>query len=73
LIYSAFHKLKTPTIAVLTFIYPAVAVLSDIVFYGRRLDLNQVLGMALILLANLGSAQGWTLGVAWLRRPKLSS
>lgn len=61
LIYSAFHKLNTQTIAVLTFVYPAVALLSDVVFYGNRPSVSELVGIALILTANLASAQKWTL------------
>ncbi|MVF14800.1 EamA family transporter [Ketobacter sp. MCCC 1A13808] len=55
--YSAYQKLSTPTIAVLTFIYPAVAILVDYVFYGKALSVIQFLGVSLIMLSSFGASQ----------------
>lgn len=49
LMYAAFQRLRADTIATLSFIYPLVAVLVDLMFFGTRLTPLQVLGMLLIL------------------------
>jgi drug/metabolite transporter (DMT)-like permease len=49
LMYAAFQRLRADMIATLSFIYPVVAVLVDLVFFGSRPAPLQVLGMALIL------------------------
>lgn len=49
LMYAAFQRLRADMIATLSFIYPVVAVLVDLVFFGTRLAPLQVLGMGLIL------------------------
>lgn len=49
LMYAAFQRLRADMIATLSFIYPAVAVLVDLVFFGTRLAPLQVLGLLLIL------------------------
>ncbi|EDP63291.1 Putative 10 TMS drug/metabolite exporter, DME family, DMT super family protein [alpha proteobacterium BAL199] len=60
LIYGALPGLATPVIAVLTFLYPASAVLVDAAVYGRLIDLGQALGLTLIVLASLGVTLGWS-------------
>ena len=62
LMYSAFQKLPTATIAVLSFIYPAVAIVIDFVVYGTRISPLQLLGVALIVIASLGNSLNWRLG-----------
>ncbi|MET9855160.1 DMT family transporter [Streptomyces sp. NPDC006450] len=61
LMYSAYQKLPTAKIAVLAFIYPAVAMLADWAVYGHRISLLQALGIPLIVGASLGVNLGWKL------------
>lgn len=49
LMYSSYQKLQTPTIAVLTFIYPAVAIVVDFIFYDTSLSVLQMIGVGLIM------------------------
>lgn len=59
LMYGAFQRLRADAVATLSFIYPAVAVLSDLLVFDTRLSPLQWLGMGLILasmLANQRSA-----------------
>lgn len=69
LVYGALPVLATPTIAALTFLYPASAVLVDAAVYGRVPDPGQAAGLALIVLAGAGSALGWGWPVLGRRRP----
>ncbi|MFF3889193.1 DMT family transporter [Streptomyces sp. NPDC001914] len=62
LMYSSYQKLPTSKIAVLAFIYPAVAMLCDWSVYGHRISLLQALGIPLIVAASLGINLGWKLG-----------
>ncbi len=59
LMYSAIQKLPTTSTAALSFIYPAVAILLDLVVYGHRMDATQVAGVALIFLAAAGVSLNW--------------
>ncbi|PJM91212.1 DMT family transporter [Achromobacter ruhlandii] len=59
LMYSAIQKLPTTSTAALSFIYPAVAILLDLVVYGHRMDATQVLGVAMIFLAAAGVSLNW--------------
>jgi len=59
LLYAAIQNLPTPRIAVLSFIYPAVALAVDHAFYGQQLGAWQWLGIGLIALGNLGVNLGW--------------
>lgn len=61
LMYSAFQKLPTPTIAVLSFIYPAVAIVVDYLFYAQDLSARQFIGIALILTGSAAVNLGWRL------------
>ncbi|UDF31763.1 UNVERIFIED_ORG: DMT family transporter (plasmid) [Roseateles sp. XES5] len=61
LMYSAYPRLTTPLIGVLTFIYPLVAILIDWFFYGHPLGLVQSTGMILIAFGTLGVRLGWQL------------
>lgn len=63
LLYSAIQSLPTARVAVLSFIYPAVALGVDHLFYAQQLGLAQWLGIALITLGNLGVS----LGLRWRR------
>jgi len=51
LMYSAWQRLKTPMIAVMAFIYPAVAILVDYLAYGQVLSITQSIGIGLIVIA----------------------
>jgi len=62
LMYSSYQKLPTPKIAVLAFVYPAVAMLMDWAVYGHSVSLLQALGIPLIVAASLGSNLGWSFG-----------
>ena len=68
LLYSALQKLPTPVIAVLSFTYPAVAILVDYLAYGRDLSLNQWTGIGLILMGSAGVNLKWRLGLSRPRR-----
>jgi drug/metabolite transporter (DMT)-like permease len=70
LLYSALQKLPTPVIAVLSFTYPAVAILVDYLAYGRDLSLSQWSGIGLILMGSAGVNLKWRLG---LSRPHRSA
>ncbi len=59
LIYGALPKMKTTSIAVLTFIYPAAAVGFDYLVYGHLLGVVQLGGLTLIVLAGLGVNLNW--------------
>lgn len=60
LLYGAIQKLPTHIIGALSFIYPAVAVLVDMLAFGQVLRPVQFLGGALILLAAAASTLGWS-------------
>lgn len=62
LMYSSYQKLPTSKIAVLAFVYPAVAMLMDWAVYGHSVSLLQALGIPLIVAASLGINLGWTIG-----------
>ncbi|MFJ3235509.1 DMT family transporter [Streptomyces sp. NPDC086787] len=53
LMYAAYARLATAKIAVLAFVYPAVAMLMDWAVYGHRIGLVQALGVPLIVTASL--------------------
>jgi drug/metabolite transporter (DMT)-like permease len=53
LMYAAYAQLPTAKIAVLAFVYPAVAMLVDWAVYGHHIGLVQTLGVPLIVLASL--------------------
>ena len=59
LLYSAIQKLPTPIISSLSFIYPVVAIVVDNRVFGHSLNLVQLFGGALILLAAAGNNLGW--------------
>lgn len=66
LLYSALPLLPGAMIAVLLFIYPAVALLVDYLVYGHAIDLVQIGGLLLIACGTLG------MGGALPRRPRTS-
>jgi drug/metabolite transporter (DMT)-like permease len=59
LLYSGIQKLSVGPIAVLSFIYPVVAIIVDYVFYGQNLTAGQIAGIALILLGSAGVNLNW--------------
>jgi drug/metabolite transporter (DMT)-like permease len=63
LLYSAIQKLSTSRVAVLSFIYPAVAIMVDYGVYGHDLSPAQWAGMALILAGSAGVNLKWRLGL----------
>jgi drug/metabolite transporter (DMT)-like permease len=58
LLYGAFKKAATSSIAVLSFIYPLVAVIVDFVAYGRILSYAQLSGGVLIVMAAAAYSAG---------------
>lgn len=53
LMYAAYARLATSKIAVLAFVYPAVAMVMDWAVYGHHIGLVQALGVPLIVTASL--------------------
>ncbi|RJT41045.1 DMT family transporter [Mesorhizobium waimense] len=70
LMYGAIQKLPTQLQGSLSFIYPVVAILVDVVAFGHRLHPAQIIGAAAILIAAAGMNLGWTL---WKSKPPLES
>lgn len=60
LLYSAVQKLPTSVIGALSFVYPVVAILVDLLAFGHRLQPSQLAGTAAILLGAAGITLGWT-------------
>ncbi|CCV04797.1 conserved membrane hypothetical protein [Mesorhizobium metallidurans STM 2683] len=61
LMYGAIQKLPTHLQGSLSFIYPVVAILVDVVAFGHRLHPAQIVGAAAILIAAAGMNLGWSL------------
>jgi drug/metabolite transporter (DMT)-like permease len=61
LMYGAIQKLPTHLQGSLSFIYPVVAILVDVIAFGHRLHPAQLVGAAAILIAAAGMNLGWTL------------
>jgi drug/metabolite transporter (DMT)-like permease len=59
LMYSAVQKLPTHLQGSLTFLYPVVAILVDVIAFDHRLSLGQIAGAAAILLGAAGMNLGW--------------
>ena len=57
LMYSAFQKLPTPVIAVMSFIYPVVAIAVDYIFYDQSLSIAQFVGIGLIMFGSFAVNQ----------------
>ncbi|AIR99851.1 DMT family transporter [Streptomyces glaucescens] len=70
LMYAAYAQLPTAKIAVLAFVYPAVAMVADWAVYGHHIGLVQALGVPLIVLASLRVTLGRTAGPA---RPRAAA
>lgn len=64
--YSAYQRLPSYSIAVLSFIYPIVTIVTDYIFYGFLFNWIQLIGVVLIFAATLGVNLGWRI------LPKLS-
>jgi drug/metabolite transporter (DMT)-like permease len=58
LMYAAFQRLPPNMIAALSFIYPVVAILVDLVFFDTVLNALQVAGIFLILFAVIANQRG---------------
>lgn len=69
LMYSAIQKLPTHLQGSLSFLYPVVAILVDVLALGHQLHMTQLLGVIAILLAAAGMSLGWS----WKRLPGLFS
>uniref|UniRef100_A9U7J8 Predicted protein n=3 Tax=cellular organisms TaxID=131567 RepID=A9U7J8_PHYPA len=52
--YAAFQRLPAPAIAALSFVYPAMALLVDLVWFGAVPSAAQWVGMGCIVVAVLG-------------------
>jgi len=63
LMFRALPKLSTPTIGVLAFVFPLVAIIVDWLFYKQPIGPLQAVGMGLIMLGTLGVQLGWGLGM----------
>lgn len=61
LLYGAIQKLPTALTGALSFIYPVVAILVDLVAFGHRLQPAQIAGATAILIAAAGMTLGWSL------------
>jgi drug/metabolite transporter (DMT)-like permease len=61
LMYGGVQKLPTHLQGSLSFLYPVVAIAVDVLAFGHRLQLSQILGAAAILIAAAGMNRGWTL------------
>lgn len=65
LVYGALPKVPVPLIAVLSFVNPMTAIMTDWVFFGHLLSPAQGIGMVLIVLGTLGVRLDWQ---PWPRR-----
>lgn len=59
LIYSALPKVPTTTIAIMSFINPLTAILTDVFFFGHILTLIQIVGALSIAISTLGMRFKW--------------
>lgn len=66
LLYSSFQKVSTSTLAVLSYIYPVVAILVDYLVYDQSLSSAQMAGVVMILVAGLANNMNINL-FSWLR------
>lgn len=60
LMYSSYQKLTAPVIAVMTFIYPAVAILVDYYFYDVSLSHVQLAGVLMIMFSSYAVNQNFS-------------
>ncbi|MEU6643851.1 DMT family transporter [Saccharomonospora sp. NPDC046836] len=56
LMYSSIGKLPTASVALLSYVYPVVAVIVDVLAYGHRIGAAEGLGMCAVLLAAMAPA-----------------
>ncbi|MNT52737.1 EamA-like transporter family protein [compost metagenome] len=66
LLYGAFQRLSVVSIATLSFVYPLVAIVIDVLVFGVVLGPLQIAGMLLVLLGVVANQLGWSL--RWRRR-----
>lgn len=59
LLYAAIQRLPTALVGALSYIYPVVAVVADVVVFSTRPQAVQLIGGAAIVLAAAGSTFGW--------------
>ncbi len=69
LMYAAFQRLPAGRIAILSFIYPLVAIVVDLLVFDLALSALQVGGMVLILLAVVAHQRGWHFPPLAARQP----
>jgi drug/metabolite transporter (DMT)-like permease len=67
MVYGATPRMSTAAIAVLTFLYPACALVVDYLVYGHALGALQLFGFALIACATLGVNLQWQIFPAMKR------
>lgn len=72
LMYAAFQRLSASMIASLSFVYPAVAILVDIVYFQIVPSTLQVFGIVMILTAVVANQCGWNLATVKALLPSQS-
>ncbi|MBB5720603.1 drug/metabolite transporter (DMT)-like permease [Loktanella ponticola] len=70
LLYSAFQKLPTAVIAVMSFVYPVVAIGVDYIFYDQSLSGSQLAGIGLIMFGSFAVNQNLPLKPRFGAAPK---
>jgi len=73
LMYSAYQKLPITLIAILAFLYPAVAIVVDFFVYQESFSLYQGLGIVIILLSVTGLNLGWKLNITKVKKSPSAS
>jgi drug/metabolite transporter (DMT)-like permease len=73
LLYSSFQKVSTSSIAVLSYIYPVVAILFDYVIYEQSLSVVQFIGIAMIIIAGLGNNMNINIFTPFIRNKRQPS
>lgn len=69
LLYGAIQKLPTNLTGALSFIYPVVAILVDLLAFGYRPQALQIVGVVAILVAAAGMTLGWSFPFRERRAP----
>lgn len=67
IMYAAFQRLSAQSIAALSFIYPVVAVLVDLIYFKVSLSEWQWMGMGAIMLAVIADQRKWQISALWNR------
>lgn len=67
LLYTAFKKAKTSSVAVLGFVFPLVAVIVDYIAYNKIMSFFQIIGSTLIMASALAHSSGSTCGIVRIR------